>query len=93
MTMNTVGLIYIIGMNLLGFALFGLDKCKARRGEWRIPERRLFLAAVLGGSLGAWIGMYVFRHKTKHWKFRVGIPGILLIQCLLVYVGISFMES
>ena len=93
MTMNTVGLIYIIGMNLLGFALFGLDKRKARRGEWRIPERRLFLAAVLGGSLGAWIGMYVFRHKTKHWKFRVGIPGILLIQCLLVYVGISFMES
>lgn len=88
MMLEPIFLVYIVGMNLLGFIMFGLDKSKAVRGEWRIPERSLFLVAVLGGSLGAWIGMYVFRHKTKHWRFCVGIPGILVVQCLLVYLGI-----
>ncbi len=58
----------------------GLDKSKAKRHAWRIPERTLFLASLLGGSIGTWAGMYLFRHKTKHWYFVVGMPAILVMQ-------------
>lgn len=58
----------------------GLDKSKAKRHAWRIPERTLFLASLLGGSIGTWAGMYLFRHKTKHWYFVVGMPAILVVQ-------------
>jgi len=68
------------------FAMMGMDKHKARRGSRRIPEKRLFLVAVLGGAFGGWIGMYVFRHKTKHWYFRLGFPFIALLQAMaLIY--------
>lgn len=73
-------LIYLIFTNLFAFALMGVDKAKARNGAWRIPEKVLFLSALLGGSVGAWLGMYAFRHKTKHWYFVVGMPLILAIQ-------------
>lgn len=73
---------YLIAINILSFALMGLDKSKARRGAWRIPEKTLFLAAVVGGSVGAIAGMYVFRHKTKHLRFVLGLPVILLLQLL-----------
>lgn len=71
---------YLIAVNVLAFALMGLDKSKARRGAWRIPEKVLFLAALLGGSLGALLGMFAFRHKTKHLRFVLGLPVILLLQ-------------
>ena len=74
-------------INIAAFALFGADKRKARRGDWRISEKALFLSAVLGGSLGAMIGMRVFHHKTKHWYFVFGIPAILVLQiigCVLI---------
>ena len=71
-------------VNLAAFALMGLDKQRARNRRRRIPEKMLFGAALLGGSLGAWAGMYVFRHKTRHWYFVVGMPLILLAQILLV---------
>jgi uncharacterized membrane protein YsdA (DUF1294 family) len=58
----------------------GIDKSKARRQAWRIPEKVLFLISLLGGSVGTWAGMYIFRHKTKHWYFVVGMPAILLLQ-------------
>ena len=58
----------------------GLDKSKAKRHAWRIPERTLFLASLLGGSIGTWAGMYLFHHKTKHWYFVVGMPLILAAQ-------------
>lgn len=61
-----------------------VDKLKAKQGAWRIPERTLIGAAVLGGSIGAWMGMYLFRHKTKHIKFTLGIPVILVVQLALV---------
>ena len=77
--MNTA-LIYIIIMNILGFCLMGLDKHRARTRQWRIPEKVLFGAALLGGSVGAWIGMYIFHHKTRHWYFVVGMPLILAAQ-------------
>ena len=74
-------------INIAAFALFGADKRKARRGDWRISEKALFLSAVLGGSLGALIGMRLFHHKTKHWYFVIGIPTIFVLQvigCVLI---------
>lgn len=83
----TILTIYLIFMNLLAFLLMGLDKSKARRNQWRIPEKTLFLSAILGGSIGAILGMQVFRHKTKHASFRIGMPCILIAQLgLAVYI-------
>lgn len=83
----TILTIYLIFMNLLAFLLMGLDKSKARRNRWRIPEKTLFLSAILGGSIGAILGMQVFRHKTKHASFRIGMPCILIAQLgLAVYI-------
>ncbi len=75
---------YIIVINLIGFALMGIDKRKAQRSAYRIPEATLFTIALMGGSLGSVIGMYTFRHKTKHWYFKFGMPIILLLQVALV---------
>jgi len=80
MTIETVFLLYIFLVNLTGFALMWADKRKAIRNAWRIPEARLFLCALLGGSLGSLLGMYTFRHKTRHWYFVWGMPAILLLQ-------------
>lgn len=82
--MNTT-FIYIIIMNIIGFCLMGLDKNRARTRQWRIPEKVLFGAALLGGSAGAWAGMYAFRHKTRRWYFVVGMPLILAVQAGLVW--------
>ena len=71
---------YLVLINAITFAVYGADKRRARKDRWRVPERTLFLLAVLGGSLGALLGMHVFHHKTKHWYFRVFIPLILLLQ-------------
>ena len=80
-------LLLLIAVNLVSFALYGLDKVKAKRGLWRIRESTLLLVAALGGSLGALLGMELFRHKTKHWKFRIQIPLFLLLHMALgVYV-------
>lgn len=76
--------LYLVCINLAAFALMGVDKRHARCRQWRVPEKLLFLAALLGGSAGAWAGMYVFRHKTRHWYFVVGMPVILLVQLLLI---------
>ena len=75
--------LYLILLNLLGFILMGMDKRRAIRHAWRIPEAHLFGCAILGGSLGSILGMYTFRHKTKHWYFVFGMPAILLIQIIL----------
>ena len=82
--MNTA-VIYLILMNLIGFGLMGVDKQRARRRDWGIPEKVLFGAALLGGSVGAWAGMYLFHHKTRHWYFVVGMPLILAVQAALVW--------
>ena len=76
---------YLVFINILSFLLYGIDKWKARRGKWRIPEETLIWLAVVGGSMGALLGMYLFRHKTKHKKFTVGVPVILLVQFALYY--------
>ena len=72
--------LYVLLINLVTFFCYGADKRRARRGAWRISERTLFLLPLLGGSAGAVAGMLVFRHKTKHWYFRLGLPLILLAQ-------------
>ncbi|MCR5686200.1 MAG: DUF1294 domain-containing protein [Lachnospiraceae bacterium] len=71
---------YLIIINAAAFVLFGIDKKRAKSSEWRIPEKTLFAAALLGGSTGAIAGMYIFRHKTKHWYFVIGMPLILILQ-------------
>ena len=71
---------YLILMNLIAFALYGIDKRRAKQGAWRISEYTLLLVALLGGSLGALLGMRYFLHKTRHRKFRYGVPLILLLQ-------------
>jgi len=63
------------------------DKQKAKKGLWRIPEKTLFLISILGGSLGGILGMYIFRHKTKHWKFVIGMPLILILQVTCFLFG------
>lgn len=80
--MKTI-LLLLIAVNLTSFALYGLDKLKAKKGLWRIRESTLLLVALLGGSLGALLGMEVFRHKTKHWQFKVLVPVFLVLHIAL----------
>jgi uncharacterized membrane protein YsdA (DUF1294 family) len=76
---------YLLIINLTTFFCFGIDKWKARKGNWRISERCLFLLALFGGSIGAWIGMKFWCHKTLHISFKYGIPIIFIIQ-VIVYL-------
>ena len=80
----TLLLEYLIAVNLIGFALMGIDKYKAKKRAFRIPEATLFIVAIIGGSIGSIIGMYAFRHKTRHWYFVYGMPAILILQILLI---------
>ena len=75
--------IYLAVMNVIGVAVMWSDKKRARLHRWRIPEKVLFGVSLLGGSAGTWAGMYLFRHKTKHWYFVVGMPIILVCQAAL----------
>lgn len=75
---------YLIFINLTSFLLMGIDKYKAIHHKWRISEKTLFISALLFGSIGALLGMYTFRHKTKHAKFVYGMPAILIVQIILV---------
>lgn len=75
---------YIVVINLVSFMMFGIDKYKARRGQWRISEATLLAVAAIGGSIGAWMGMKVWHHKTLHSKFRYGVPIILLVHIALI---------
>ena len=76
-------LIYLVIINLIAFFLMAMDKSRARKHQWRIPEKTLFLSAIIGGSIGAIAGMYTFHHKTKHWYFVIGMPAILILQVVL----------
>ena len=81
---------YLLAINTVAFIVYGIDKYKAKKAKWRISEATLLLLAVLGGSIGAWMGMKVWHHKTMHKKFKYGIPAILLIQiALMVYLHID----
>ncbi|MEG1312561.1 MAG: DUF1294 domain-containing protein [Romboutsia sp.] len=78
--------IYFIIINLIGFYIMYIDKRKAIENKWRVSESTLISIAIIGGSLGSLLGMYTFRHKTKHIKFTIGIPFIMLIQFILFII-------
>ena len=80
----TILAIYILTINLIGFAIMGIDKKRAIRGAWRISEASLFGTALLGGALGCTLGMHFFHHKTRHWYFRYGMPIIFIAESLLL---------
>lgn len=81
----TIG--YLLFVNIVSFITMAVDKSKAKHGKWRISEKTLFLLAAVGGSVGSLAGMYTFRHKTKHTKFVIGMPVILIVHiALAIYV-------
>ena len=77
----------VIVMNVVSFALMGIDKRRARRGAWRVSEKALFLTTACFGGLGGFLGMKVFHHKTKHWYFRVFFPVLLVVQIVILAIG------
>jgi uncharacterized membrane protein YsdA (DUF1294 family) len=79
-------LVYLVIINIIGFAMMGIDKKKAKKRSFRIPEASLFIIAVIGGSLGTIAGMYFFRHKTRHWYFVYGMPAILVLHIILALI-------
>lgn len=82
---------YIIAINIISFIIYGVDKLKAKKRLWRIPESTLLLLAAIGGSIGSWAGMMIWRHKTKHLKFTLGVPAIFILQfSLLIYVYVKY---
>ena len=88
--MTNIILGYLLAVNITTFFLYGIDKYKAKKGKWRISEATLLLMAAIGGSIGAWVGMRVWHHKTMHKKFMYGIPIIIIIQiAVLVYLHIA----
>lgn len=82
--MTKIILCYLLAVNLATFLLYGIDKYKAKKNRWRIPEATLLTVAAIGGSIGAWAGMRVWHHKTMHKKFKYGIPVIIIMQIALV---------
>ena len=85
-SLKTIIILYLVIINVVTFLLYGVDKWKAQRSRWRIPESVLLGMAAIGGSVGAWMGMQVWRHKTQHAKFRYGVPILLIAQgALLVW--------
>lgn len=84
MTLHSCLVCYLLAINAVTFIVYGIDKYKAKKAKWRISEATLLLLAVLGGSVGVWVGMKVWHHKTMHKKFKYGIPAILLIQIVLM---------
>ncbi len=83
-------IIYLLIINIIGFLIMGIDKLKAIKGMWRIPENTLFAFTFLGGGVGTILGMYIFRHKTKKLKFIIGMPAILILE-ILIYIYFRFM--
>lgn len=87
--LKTMIIIYICLINIIGLVIMGLDKSKAKKQQYRIPEKTFFIVSIIGGSVGTWIGMMLFRHKTKHWYFLVFIPLIFFAQVLLIFLLID----
>lgn len=86
---NTV-LIYLAAINVVTFFMYGIDKWKAKRSKWRISESALLWMAVIGGSIGAWIGIKIWHHKTMHKKFKYGVPAIIILQiAATIYIAVK----
>ena len=78
-------------MTIVTFVLYGVDKRKAKKGQWRIPEKTLLLFAACFGGLGAFLGMKIFRHKTKHTSFKILVPTFMIVQFILIAAGVYFL--
>lgn len=84
-------LIYLLCINIIGFLAMGIDKLKAQKGWWRIPEATLMIMCLLGGGIGTITGMYTFRHKTKKMKFTIGMPTILIAEIVsVIYIVVKY---
>ena len=88
-----VVLVYLIAVNALGLVLFGIDKWKAKHDKWRISEATLLSVTAIGGSIGAWVGMKVWHHKTMHKKFKYGIPLVIVLQFALLLFTLYWLNS
>ena len=82
--MHQYSMYYLFAINIVSFFLYGIDKYKAKKNKWRISEATLLMIAIIGGSIGAWVGMRLWHHKTMHKKFKYGIPLIIIMQIALV---------
>lgn len=91
--MKEILIYYLIGINILTFLVYGIDKWKAKQGYWRISEATLLILAVIGGTIGALLGMKVWHHKTMHKKFKYGLPLILLAQIAFAYLASSMLKG
>lgn len=80
---------YLVILSIIGFIIMGYDKSAAKKQKRRIAERTLFLIAVVGGALGVYLGMQYFRHKTKHWYFKYGIPVLIVLQIFIIIYGLT----
>jgi uncharacterized membrane protein YsdA (DUF1294 family) len=76
--------ILLLAFNVITFFVYGIDKWKAKKGKWRISEATLLILAIIGGSIGAWLGIKVWHHKTMHKKFKYGVPAIIVLQLIAV---------
>ena len=83
-------MVYFIGINIFTFIVYGIDKWKSKQSGWRISEASLLMLAIIGGSIGALLGMNVWHHKTRHKKFRFGLPLILFAQILLIFLILKY---
>ena len=91
-TLNFILIGYLLIINIVGYTVMGIDKSRAQKGAWRISEATLFTVALIGGSVGCIAGMQHFRHKTKHWYFKYGMPAILIVQ-FLGFILLSYLYS
>jgi len=85
MMINEIYWVYPVMINMIAFVMVGRDKRKSQKNKWRTPESSFFVIGLLGGAIGVYLGMQLFRHKTKHRKFTVGIPLLIILNCLYVY--------
>ena len=91
--MRMMQIYYLLAVNVLTFIVYGVDKWKARRGRWRVPEATLMGLAALGGSVGAWLAMQLFRHKTQKKKFRYGVPALFVLQVAAVVLFLNMIHQ
>lgn len=87
-----IALIYLATINVVTFFMYGIDKVKAKRSKWRISEAALLWMAVIGGSIGAWMGIKIWHHKTMHKKFKYGVPAIIILQIAIIVYLITKVE-
>lgn len=92
---DTIGIknviIYVVVINIIAFLAMGLDKWKAKRNAWRIPEQTLISLVLLGGGIGGIAGMYLFRHKTKRARFYIGFPALFIVEVIIfIYIIVKF---